>query len=167
MISRKKKWQPTLVFLPGKSHGQRSLAGYSRRGHKQVRHSLATELHISKDVVPRACHTLVCKVHTPLVLKKTAIQTNLLRLLATKPSAPRLCRGEILGLPCWGADGGACILLILLTVTGVLVVIHCRNQSSLLFQDNFSLLNLEFLNCKFPCPTQWILSFVNLCCDLL
>ena len=26
------KWQPTLVFLPGKSHGQRSLAGYSLQG---------------------------------------------------------------------------------------------------------------------------------------
>ena len=24
-----KKWQPTPVFLPGKSHGQRSMAGYS------------------------------------------------------------------------------------------------------------------------------------------
>ena len=29
------KWQPTPVFLPGKSHGQRSLAGYSPRGHKE------------------------------------------------------------------------------------------------------------------------------------
>ena len=28
-ISWKKAWQPTPVFLPGKSHGQRSLAGYS------------------------------------------------------------------------------------------------------------------------------------------
>ena len=27
-------WQPTLVFLPGKSHGQRSLAGYSPWGPK-------------------------------------------------------------------------------------------------------------------------------------
>jgi len=25
----RRKWQPTLVFLPGKSDGQRSLAGYS------------------------------------------------------------------------------------------------------------------------------------------
>jgi len=25
----KRKWQPTPVFLPGKSHGQRSLTGYS------------------------------------------------------------------------------------------------------------------------------------------
>ena len=24
----KRKWQPTPVFLPGESHGQRSLAGY-------------------------------------------------------------------------------------------------------------------------------------------
>ena len=28
-------WQPTPVFLPGKSHGQRSLAGYSPRIHKE------------------------------------------------------------------------------------------------------------------------------------
>ena len=27
--SRRRKWQPAAVFLPGKSHGQRSLAGYS------------------------------------------------------------------------------------------------------------------------------------------
>ena len=24
----RRKWEPTLVFLPGESHGQRSLAGY-------------------------------------------------------------------------------------------------------------------------------------------
>ena len=28
-----RKWQPTPVFLPEKSHGQRSLAGYSPWGH--------------------------------------------------------------------------------------------------------------------------------------
>ena len=27
-IPWRRKWQPTLVFLPGESHGQRSLAGY-------------------------------------------------------------------------------------------------------------------------------------------
>ena len=31
----RRKWQPTLVFLPGKSDGQRSLAGYSPWGHKE------------------------------------------------------------------------------------------------------------------------------------
>ena len=29
------KWQPTPVFLPGKSHGQRSLVGYSPQGRKE------------------------------------------------------------------------------------------------------------------------------------
>ena len=31
----RRKWQPTPVFLPGKFHGQRSLAGYSPWGHKE------------------------------------------------------------------------------------------------------------------------------------
>ena len=34
-IPWRRKWQPTPVFLPGKSHGQRSLAGYSLRGCKE------------------------------------------------------------------------------------------------------------------------------------
>ena len=34
---------PTPVSLPGKSHGQRSLVGYSPWGHKRARHDLATE----------------------------------------------------------------------------------------------------------------------------
>ena len=29
------KWQPTPAFLPGKSHGWKSLAGYSPWGHKE------------------------------------------------------------------------------------------------------------------------------------
>ena len=35
--------QPTPVFLPGESHGQTRLAGYSSWGHKRVGHDLATE----------------------------------------------------------------------------------------------------------------------------
>ena len=34
LISR--KWQPTPVLLPGKSHGQRSLGGCSPWGHKEL-----------------------------------------------------------------------------------------------------------------------------------
>ena len=30
------KWQPTPIFLPGKFHGQRSLAFYSSWGHKEL-----------------------------------------------------------------------------------------------------------------------------------
>ena len=42
-ISWRRKWQPTPVFLPGKSHGQRSVAGYSLWGRKRFGHDLATE----------------------------------------------------------------------------------------------------------------------------
>ena len=34
-ISWRRKWQPTPGFLPGESHGQRSLVGYSPKGHKK------------------------------------------------------------------------------------------------------------------------------------
>ena len=33
-IPWRRKWQPTPIFLPGKSHGQRSLVGYSPWGHE-------------------------------------------------------------------------------------------------------------------------------------
>ena len=41
-IPCRRKWQSTLVFLPGESLGQRSLAGCSPWGHR-VRHNLPTE----------------------------------------------------------------------------------------------------------------------------
>ena len=31
-----RKWQPTPVFLPGESHGGKSLVGYSPWGHKEL-----------------------------------------------------------------------------------------------------------------------------------
>ena len=34
-IPRRRKWQPTPVFLPGESHGQRNLVGYRPRGRKE------------------------------------------------------------------------------------------------------------------------------------
>ena len=42
-IPQRRKWQLTPVFLPGKSHGQRNLVGYSPWGCKTVRHDLATK----------------------------------------------------------------------------------------------------------------------------
>ena len=40
-------WQPTPVFLPGESHGQRSLVGYSPRGHKKL--DMAEHAHTHAD----------------------------------------------------------------------------------------------------------------------
>ena len=35
-IPWRKEWQPTPVFLPGKSHGQWSLVGYGPQDHKEL-----------------------------------------------------------------------------------------------------------------------------------
>ena len=39
--SWRRKWQPTLVCLPGKSYGQRSLAGLQSTGSKKSRTQLS------------------------------------------------------------------------------------------------------------------------------
>ena len=43
MIPGRRAQQPTAVFLPGESHGQRSLAGYSPGGHKKPDTTEVTE----------------------------------------------------------------------------------------------------------------------------
>ena len=47
-IPGRSEWLPTPVFLPGKFHGQRSLAGYSLRGLKELdtTEQLTFSLHI-------------------------------------------------------------------------------------------------------------------------
>ena len=52
-ISWRRAWQLTAVFLPGESHGERSLVGYSRWGHKRIgrdRNNLACVHCPMKDV---------------------------------------------------------------------------------------------------------------------
>ena len=43
-IPRRRKWQPILVFMPGKFHRPRRLAGYSPWSHR-IRHDWATNTH--------------------------------------------------------------------------------------------------------------------------
>jgi len=42
ILSWRRKWQPTPVFLHGESHGKRSLEGYSPWGHKESERTKAT-----------------------------------------------------------------------------------------------------------------------------
>ena len=54
-IPWRRKWQPTPVFLPGKSHGQwnlQSMAGYSPWGCKRVRRNLVTKQLLWAFLVP-------------------------------------------------------------------------------------------------------------------
>ena len=45
MIQQRRPWQPTPVFLPGVSHGQRSLVGYSPQGCTESDTAKATYMH--------------------------------------------------------------------------------------------------------------------------
>ena len=45
-----RKWQPTPVFLPGKLHGQRSLAGYSTWHHRGL--DMTERLNTHKQIFP-------------------------------------------------------------------------------------------------------------------
>ena len=62
-IPWRRRWQPTSVFLPGKSHGWRSLAGYSPWGHKESDMTVQLMTHI---LIPywfwQCCHCLWGKV---------------------------------------------------------------------------------------------------------
>ena len=74
-IPWRRKWQPSLVFLPGESHGQRSLAGYSPQGCKE------------SDVTERL------RTHTSCHKEKSALVGRLL-ILHTQEfcSGPRIRR---------------------------------------------------------------------------
>ena len=55
-IPWRRKWQPTPGFLPGKSHGQRSLVGYSPRGPKES--DTTEQLHYYWWIIIKASQTL-------------------------------------------------------------------------------------------------------------
>ena len=61
-IPQRRKWQPTLVFLPGESHGQRSLVGYSPRSRKEsdTAERLSTYMHAPRSDTG-APHSQMCR----------------------------------------------------------------------------------------------------------
>ena len=65
-IPRRRAWHPTPVFLPGESHEQRSLVGYSPWGCKESRMTKNTHTHTHTHTVfivesRRYCKTLTFK----------------------------------------------------------------------------------------------------------
>ena len=50
-IPWRRAWQPTPIFLPGESHGQRSLVGYSPWGHKESDKIEVTENACGQDMM--------------------------------------------------------------------------------------------------------------------
>ena len=57
-IPWRRKWQPTLVHLPRKFHGWRSLVGYSPWGHKESDTTEQLHFHFQFSSVAQLCPTL-------------------------------------------------------------------------------------------------------------
>ena len=69
-IPWRRKWQPTQVFLPGKSHGQRSLMGYSLWGGKKSDKTAQTDAKKKKNQTDTLA---LLPSHPSLFLKPTIL----------------------------------------------------------------------------------------------
>ena len=91
-----RKRQPTPVFLPGKSHGQMNLVGYSPRGHKES--DMTEYKHALLWSVQKAVSLTLYAPLSTLVLRSTSqyhkhsheLNTCLLHLFLTKGRGLRL-----------------------------------------------------------------------------
>ena len=93
----KRKWQPTPVFLPGESHGERSLAGYSPWG--QHSQTLLKQLSThawwrpsrKKAEIVKHCHLLLLFPH--LLLKQVSFNLCLIEAKDVESSSSQISTG--------------------------------------------------------------------------
>ena len=85
-IPWRRKWQPSPVFLPGKSHRQRSLMGYSPWDHYRVRHDLTTKH--SKKRHQRVCSLLLSPCHVSIPWDVCACQVASVMSNSYQPYGP-------------------------------------------------------------------------------
>ena len=77
-ISWRREWLPTPVFLPGESHGQRSLVGYSPWDHKES--DRAERLTLSLTLTSETGNCLMPKIHCSSHAKKTRDTSGFFRV---------------------------------------------------------------------------------------
>ena len=76
-IPWRSKWQPTPVFLPGESHGQRSLVGYSPRGCKESDMTERLHFHFSLSLsLPLVHYKKHCTIFSPPTDKSEKVQSE-------------------------------------------------------------------------------------------
>ena len=84
----RRKWQPTPVFLPGESHGQRSLVGYSPRGCKESDTTEQLYIHFTFTLGSKIIMELDCshKIKRHLLLGRKKGMKNLDSVLKSRDS---------------------------------------------------------------------------------
>ena len=82
---RSRKWQPTPVFLPSKSYGQRSLAGYSLWGRKEsgITEQLSTHTLLCTVIIYNQVYTLFLLLQAYKLYRIYYIQNELFSLSET------------------------------------------------------------------------------------
>ena len=121
-ISWRRKWQPTPVFLPGKSHGQRSLEGYSPWGlkesdtterlnhhhHSHLQKRIATttveisNLDLDQQRLPYSTRGIQIKIHFYSILER--LQYHILSYLFKSYGQPHHCLLHSKGQLCSQGD---------------------------------------------------------------
>ena len=76
-IPWRRKWQPTPAFVPGKSHGRRSLVGYRPWGHEE----LGTTWWLNNKTKNQSLPSPVSAANSGSTAKESSTQTNDDRIL--------------------------------------------------------------------------------------
>ena len=84
-IPWRRKWQPTPILLPGKSHGWRSLVGYSPWGHKESDTTEDFTFFLSEYI-----HIMIANVYTYIY------EYMIVKLKATSITFYFFCREEFI-----------------------------------------------------------------------
>ena len=95
----RRKWQPTPVPLPGKSHGQRSLAGYSPCGCKESDTTEWRHFHFHFFLSLPKCIPHSFLSGKDLISRKTRISNRETQKVPTSKSANSLASGPIYLIP--------------------------------------------------------------------
>jgi len=78
-IPWRRKWQPTPIFLPGESHGQRSLAVYSPWGRKELGITERLTLSLSLSLTLRSALEFLHYPATELIIAGSCIKSTFCR----------------------------------------------------------------------------------------
>ena len=105
-IPWRRKWQPTPVFLPGESHRQRSLVGYSPWGRKWVGYDLAIKQQI---ITALQCFVSFC-CKTKWISNMCTYIPSRWDLLPFPPSHPSRSSRRQNELPVWHSSFPLCVL---------------------------------------------------------
>ena len=76
-IPWRRKWQPTPVFLPGESHGQRSWVGYSPWDGKELDMAEHARIYILFKLSVDVVHRISCSVACGIILDQGSNQCPL------------------------------------------------------------------------------------------